>query len=67
MNVRENADYAAALLGDDLRRVHDDVRAALHLYNAGTLQRATSSTQWPDATLDYASSVLRHYQRLQGK
>ena len=50
MDPARNADYAAGLLADDLRRSGGDVRAALEAYNGGGA--------------GYANSVLRHYDRI---
>ncbi|MBV8333805.1 MAG: transglycosylase SLT domain-containing protein [Candidatus Eremiobacteraeota bacterium] len=51
MDPVANADYAASLLADNLRRFHGDVHAALEAYNGGGA--------------GYADSVLRHYDRIE--
>lgn len=66
MNIAENADKAASILADNLQATGGNVRRALHLYNAGSERRATTTTQWPGReTLDYESSVERHLEALQ--
>jgi len=67
MNPGANADVAAGILGDDLRRTKGDVRAALSSYNAGSPTATGSLTRWGDGkVLGYADSVLRHYDLLGG-
>ncbi len=65
MNPAKNADYAAGMLSGLLKRYGGNVREALSAYNAGSPTAKGTSTTWGDGqTLDYADSVLRHYQRL---
>ena len=67
MDPAQNAEYAAGLLASHLDRYGGDVRAALSTYNAGSPTAAGTRTTWSDgATLGYADSVLRHYERLGG-
>lgn len=65
MDPGANADYAAGMLSGLLRRYGGNVRAALSAYNSGSPDGAGTETTWADGqTLDYADSVLRHYQQL---
>jgi hypothetical protein len=65
MDPAQNADYAAGMLSGLLRRYGGNVRQALSAYNAGSPTAEGTSTTWADGqTLDYADSVLRHYQQL---
>ncbi len=65
MDPAQNADYAAGMLSGLLRRYGGNVREALSAYNAGSPAAEGTSTTWADGqTLDYADSVLRHYQQL---
>jgi hypothetical protein len=65
MNPAQNADYAAGMLSGLLKRYGGNVREALSVYNAGSPTAKGTSTRWGDGqTLDYADSVLRHYQQL---
>jgi len=67
MNPAVNADLAATILGDNLRRFGGNVRAALSSYNAGSPTATGSLTRWSDGNvLGYADSVLRHYDALGG-
>jgi hypothetical protein len=67
MNPAQNADYAAGMLSGLLKRYSGNVREALSAYNAGSPKAKGTSTAWGDGqTLDYADSVLRHYQQLGG-
>ena len=67
MDPSRNADYAAGMLSDLLERYDGNVREALSAYNAGDPHAAGTSTIWGDGEkLDYADSVLRHYQQLDG-
>jgi hypothetical protein len=67
MDPEENADYAAGMLSGLLKRYNGNVREALSAYNSGDPRGTGSSTTWGDGqTLDYADSVLRHYQQLGG-
>jgi hypothetical protein len=67
MDPAANADYAAGLLADDLRRYGGNVRAALSAYNAGSPTATGTMTDWGDGkAVGYADSVLRHYDRLRG-
>ncbi|MGB6060441.1 MAG: lytic transglycosylase domain-containing protein, partial [Candidatus Aquilonibacter sp.] len=67
MDPAQNADYAAGMLSGLLKRYGGDVKEALSAYNAGSPTAKGTSTTWGDGqTLDYADSVLRHYQQLGG-
>jgi len=67
LDPAKNADVAAGILGDNLRRSGGDVRAALSLYNAGSPTATGTITRWADGqVLGYADSVLRHYEALGG-
>lgn len=62
MNPAKNADVAATLLADNLRRYGGNVQRALTAYNAGAPDVPGTKTTWGDgATLAYAASVMRHY------
>ena len=65
LDVAESADKAAEMLRNRILR-YGSVRDALQAYNAGTPGAPSARTAWPDANLDYAASVLRHYARLAG-
>jgi hypothetical protein len=62
-----NADYAASLLSDLLRRYGGNVREALSAYNAGAPDARGTLTAWSPGgpQLGYADSVLRHQARLE--
>lgn len=65
MDPAQNADYAAGMLSGLLKRYNGNVREALSAYNAGDPHAKGTSTTWGDGeTLDYADSVMRHYQQL---
>jgi len=67
MDPRANADYAAHMVSDLLRRFGGDVHKALSAYNTGDANAVGTVTQWQDGTrLSYADSVLRHYLALGG-
>ncbi len=67
MDPAQNADYAAGMLSGLLKRYNGNVREALSAYNSGDPHAAGTSTTWGDGEkLDYADSVLRHYQQLGG-
>jgi Transglycosylase SLT domain len=67
MDPAQNADYAAGMLSGLLKRYNGNVREALSAYNAGDPHAKGTSTTWGDGeNLDYADSVLRHYQQLGG-
>jgi hypothetical protein len=67
MDPAQNADYAAGMLSGLLKRYNGNVRDALSAYNSGDPHGKGTSTTWGDgSTLDYADSVLRHYQQLGG-
>jgi hypothetical protein len=67
MDPAQNADYAAGMLSGLLKRYGGSVREALSAYNAGSPTAKGTSTTWGDGQrLDYADSVLRHYQQLSG-
>lgn len=65
MDPAANADYAAGMISDNLKRYGGNIRAALSAYNAGDPNATGTTTQWGDGkTLGYADSVMRHYQQL---
>ena len=65
MDPRANAEYAAHMISDLLRRFGGDVHKALSAYNSGDANAVGTVTQWQDgAHLSYADSVLRHYTAL---
>jgi len=65
MDPAQNADYAAGMLSGLLKRYGGNVKEALSAYNAGSPTARGTSTTWGDGQrLDYADSVLRHYQQL---
>ncbi len=65
MDPAKNADYAAGMLSGLLKRYGGNVKEALSTYNSGSPTAKGTSTTWADGqTLDYADSVLRHYQQL---
>ena len=65
MDPHENADYAARMIADLLRRYDGDVHKALSSYNAGNPDATGTTTRWKDGkVLGYADSVLRHAQAL---
>jgi hypothetical protein len=65
MDPAQNADYAAGMLSGLLKRYGGNVKEALSAYNSGSPTPKGTSTTWADGqTLDYADSVLRHYQQL---
>ena len=67
MDPAQNADYAAGMLSGLLKRYGGNVKEALSAYNSGSPNAKGTSTTWGDGqTLDYADSVLRHYQQLGG-
>ena len=67
MDPAQNADYAAGMLSGLLKRYNGNTREALSAYNSGDPHGKGTSTTWGDGTkLDYADSVLRHYQQLGG-
>lgn len=67
MDPAQNADYAAGMLSGLLKRYNGNVKEALSAYNSGDPHAAGTSTTWGDGeTLDYADSVMRHYQQLGG-
>lgn len=62
MDPQANADYAAGMIADLLRRYGGDARKALSAYNAGDPNARGTITQWGNGErLGYADSVLRHY------
>lgn len=68
MDPAKNADYAAGMLSDLLKRYGGNVHEALSTYNAGSPTAAGTHTRWSDGSdLAYADSVMRHYQRLTGE
>jgi hypothetical protein len=67
MDPAQNAGYAAGMLSGLMRRYGGNVREALSAYNAGDPHATGSRTTWADGTtLDYADSVMRHYDQLGG-
>jgi Transglycosylase SLT domain len=67
MDPAANADYAAGMISDNLKRYGGNVREALSAYNAGDPNATGTTTQWADGrTLGYADSVMRHYQEICG-
>ncbi len=67
MDPAQNADYAAGMLSGLLKRYNGNVKEALSAYNAGDPHAKGTSTSWGDGEkLDYADSVMRHYQQLGG-
>ncbi|GAC1539701.1 MAG: hypothetical protein NVS3B16_00940 [Vulcanimicrobiaceae bacterium] len=67
LDPARNADVAAGILSDGLRRFGGNVRAALSAYNAGSPTATGTQTRWGDGrVLGYADSVLRHYALLGG-
>ncbi len=68
MDPARNADYAAGMLSGLLREYGGDVHDALSAYNSGSPHAVGTRTRWTDGRdLGYADSVLRHYQRLNGR
>ena len=68
MDPAANADYAAGMIADNLKRYGGDVHKALSAYNAGDPNATGTKTTWGDGqSLGYADSVLRHYQDLGGE
>ncbi len=67
MDPASNADYAAGMIADNLKR-YGSVRAALSAYNAGDPNATGTKTEWGDGKiLGYADSVMRHYQQICGE
>jgi hypothetical protein len=67
MNPQANADYAAGLISNLLKRYGGNVHKALSAYNAGSPDAAGTKTEWRDGReLGYADSVMRHYAALGG-
>jgi hypothetical protein len=65
MNPQANADYAAGMISNLLKQFGGNIRKALSAYNSGSPDASGTKTTWADGqTLDYADSVLRHYQQL---
>jgi hypothetical protein len=66
LNVKENADKAAAIDATNLKAYGGDTKAMLTVYNAGHNNDAdTAVTTWPDGQrLHYAASVERHLDQL---
>ncbi len=68
MNPSANADYAAGMIADNLKRYGGNVREALSAYNAGDPNATGTTTQWGDGkVLGYADSVMRHYTQICGE
>jgi Transglycosylase SLT domain len=67
MDPAQNADYAAGMLSGLLKRYNGNVHDALSAYNSGDPHGKGTSTTWGDGQkLDYADSVMRHYQQIGG-
>lgn len=65
MDPAQNANYAAGMIASLLKRFGGNLRAALSAYNTGSPTAHGTETTWGDGqTLDYADSVLRHYEQL---
>ena len=65
-DVQENADKAAEIDAQNLKRTHGNVDDAMHLYNAGHLGGLTKQTKFPDGpTLDYPAAVQQHRKMLE--
>lgn len=65
MDPAANADYAAGMISDNLKRYGGNVRAALSAYNAGDPRATGTTTDWGDGKrLSYADSVMRHYAQI---
>jgi hypothetical protein len=68
MDPAKNADYAAGMISDLLKRYGGNVREALSAYNAGSPTATGTRTAWADGSdPGYADSVMRHYERLTGE
>jgi hypothetical protein len=67
MDPAKNADYAAGMLSNLLKRFGGNVREALSAYNAGSPTATGTTTDWGDGKrVGYADSVLKHLARLDG-
>lgn len=67
MDPSQNADYAAGMISDLLKRYGGNVHAALSAYNSGSPTATGTKTRWSDGSdLGYADSVFRHYEQLTG-
>lgn len=67
MDPAANAEYAAGMIADNLKRYGGNVREALSAYNAGDPHASGTKTTWGDGrVLSYADSVMRHYTELGG-
>jgi len=67
MDPAANADYAAGMISDNLKRYGGNMRAALSAYNAGDPNATGTKTEWGDGkVLGYADSVMRHYEQICG-
>jgi hypothetical protein len=68
MDPASNADYAAGMLHGLIAKYGGNVHEALSAYNSGSPSAAGTRTTWGDGqTLDYADSVMRHYQQIGGR
>jgi len=60
------ADKAADMLSQNLKAYGGNVNDALHVYNAGSLDRPTSPTDWGShGKLPYPESTMHFYERIQ--
>jgi transglycosylase-like protein with SLT domain len=67
MDPQANADYAAGMISNLLKRYGGDLHKALSAYNSGSPDASGTKTDWQDGRrLGYADSVLRHYAALGG-
>ena len=74
-NPASSAGYAARLVREGLDAAHlagmrgtAAVRGAANYYHAGTIgKREAPTTRWPDATLHYDDSLLRHYDQMRAE
>ncbi len=67
MDPAANAEYAAGMIADNLKRYGGNVRQALSAYNAGSPNATGTTTDWGSGkVLGYADSVMRHYAQICG-
>ena len=67
LDPAQNANVAAGILADDLKRYGGNVKSALSAYNTGSPAATGTTTTWGDGKkLGYADSVLRHLADLGG-
>lgn len=70
-----SADYAARLVREGLDAAHHAglrgvaaIRGAANYYHAGTIgNRESPNTRWPDSTLHYDDSLVRHYEQMRAE